>query len=99
MAVTKRGQLWSWGKWANGRLGHGPLPRLDNKSNRKSKETKSGVTFTHTMFRRQVPRFLLTPQRVARMRGVAVRRVSCGEGHSLASDARGRVWTWGLSSK
>ena len=28
LAVTRRGALWSWGKWANGRLGHGPLPRL-----------------------------------------------------------------------
>ena len=57
-----------------------------------------GGRFTHTMFRRQVPRFLLTPQRVARLRGVRIRRVGCGEGHVLAIDERGRAFTWGMAS-
>jgi alpha-tubulin suppressor-like RCC1 family protein len=103
MAVTKRGSLFSWGKWANGRLGHGPLPRLDNRSQRASDvgTTRTGKgtgRYTHTMFRRQIPRFLLAPQRVARLRGVNIKTVSCGEGHCLATDDRGRCWTWGMAS-
>ena len=50
------------------------------------------------MYRRQVPRFLLAPQRVARLRGVKIHRASCGEGHALVCDRRGRLWAWGMAS-
>ena len=116
LAVTRRGALWSWGKWANGRLGHGPLPRLGVSqsggdagrsgvaaqraaANKGRKRTGvGGGRFMHTMYRRQVPRFLLAPQRVARLRGVKVQRASCGEGHALVCDRRGRLWAWGMAS-
>jgi alpha-tubulin suppressor-like RCC1 family protein len=83
LALSIKGAVFSWGKWANGRLGHGYLPAAAQQTHR-------------SLARRQVPRFLLFPKRVDHLKGTRVKFVAAGEGHAMAIDSDGVLYTWGL---
>jgi alpha-tubulin suppressor-like RCC1 family protein len=111
VAVTTKGRVFSWGRWANGRLGIGLQPKPTAAESKRS------------MFRRQVLRFQLHPAEVllrrkadktqktgegdeageeadkrSRRQRWRVRSVACGEAHVLAVDVKGGVWAWGSNA-
>ena len=56
LAITTRGRLYSWGKWANGRLGLGTIPSVLHHVPGLP-QTTGGTTSRRK--RKHVPRFLL----------------------------------------
>lgn len=85
LAVTRDGVVFSWGSSEYGKLGHGPLPELDE---------EGALMSTHTS--RWWP-FCPTPMEVNGLRGRPIAKVACGEFHSLAATIDGEVLSWGLS--
>ena len=77
-----KGSVFSWGRFANGRLGHGILP-----SARRQK--------IRSLSRRQVPRFLLFPKRIDRLKGTRISSICAGESHAHAVDEDGNLYSWG----
>ena len=74
LGLTTSGAVFAWGKWANGRLGLGPVPRTQ--------------TRRRSLFRKQVSRFLLSPRRVSALRTIRIKAIACGEAHALAVELR-----------
>ena len=87
LAVTRDGVVYSWGSSEYGKLGHGPLPDIND---------EEGVLMTnHTT---SWWPFCPTPKVVNGLRGRPISKVSCSEFHSLAATIDGEVLAWGLSS-
>ena len=72
LGLSMKGSVFSWGRFANGRLGHGILP-----SARRQK--------IRSLSRRQVPRFLLFPKRIDRLKGTRISSICAGESHASRS--------------
>jgi hypothetical protein len=83
LALSVKGGVYSFGKWANGRLGHGYLPA-------------AAVQTRRSLARRQVPRFLLFPKRIEHLKGTKIKYISAGEGHALCIDNDGVLYSWGV---
>jgi hypothetical protein len=84
MAVTRDGVVFSWGSAEFGKLGHGPLPDVN----------QTGALMT-THAGRWWP-FCPTPMIVNGLRGRPIAKVACGESHSLAATIDGELLAWGL---
>ena len=82
LGLSMKGSVFSWGRFANGRLGHGILP-----SARRQK--------IRSLSRRQVPRFLLFPKRIDRLKGTRISSICAGESHAHAVDEDGNLYSWG----
>ena len=79
MAVTRDGVVFSWGSAEFGKLGHGPLPDVN----------QTGALMT-THAGRWWP-FCPTPMIVNGLRGRPIAKVACGESHSLAATIDGEL--------
>jgi alpha-tubulin suppressor-like RCC1 family protein len=77
--------VYSWGLWAQGRLGLGATP------------SKIDQTYLHANTRKKVPRFQARPRRISSLDGHNVRNIAAGDSHSLAITSRGEVFAWGLN--
>eukprot|EP00949_MAST-11_sp_MAST-11-sp1_P001661 g1661.t1 len=97
MALTVKGWLFSWGKLASGRLGHGSLPQV--REVRVTRRRRRAANLRSTLQRKQIPRFLLRPQRIDRLKGTHIKDVAAGEAHSLAVDSDGRLYAWGQGNE
>jgi alpha-tubulin suppressor-like RCC1 family protein len=71
MALTLKGNLYTWGKYANGRLGLGNIPVLNRFSRRQGG-------------RKQFQQFQLVPKRIEAFDRQIVHKIVCGDHHTLA---------------
>ncbi|KAG1701044.1 hypothetical protein DVH05_011287 [Phytophthora capsici] len=95
VAISREGQAFSWGKWADGRLGLGPIPILVKMSRRHG----GGAV------RKQFQMFQLHPKRIetlfteesstGRSEDVLFLKVDCGDAHCVGLTIEGGLVTWG----
>ena len=78
----REGLAGRWGKLASGRLGHGSLPKCVSAR----RGAGAGPQIAQHAATKAVPRFLLRPQRIDRLKGTHIKDVAAGEAHSLAVD-------------
>ncbi|DAZ95596.1 TPA: hypothetical protein N0F65_006082 [Lagenidium giganteum] len=90
VAISTNGDLYSWGKWSDGRLGLGLIPVM-NKSSRRSGN------------RKQLQQYQLFPARCQGVLGngsapVRWTKIACGEAHCVGLSTVGEIYTWGRGS-
>jgi len=80
--VSTDGEVYTWGRWANGRLGLGSVPIL--------KAKKEGA-------KDKVQQLQLSPRKVDfhSRKPIKVVDIAIGEQHMLCVDLNGHIWTWG----
>lgn len=83
VAVLRSGRVCTWGMWAHGRLGRGPIPLVQSQGMRSSTSKK-------------IARYQLRPALIVGLTGAV--SVSCGEAHTLCLLDSGDVLAWGQNS-
>ena len=88
VCVLRSGHVCSWGMWAHGRLGQGPIPTITQNARRAG--MRSGGQS------KKIARYQLRPGQVYGIENAI--GVSCGEAHAVCVLNSGAVLTWGQNS-
>jgi len=84
VCVTRAGHAYSWGIWAHGRLGLGPVP------------VQEAIRGPYRRGGKKSARYQLHPRRVPLIEGATA--VACGEAHALCLLRSGALLAWGQNS-
>jgi len=84
VCVTRAGHVYSWGVWAHGRLGLGPIPMQE------------AIKGPYRRAAKKTARYQLFPRRILGIEGAV--QVDCGEAHALCLLQSGSVLGWGQNS-
>lgn len=107
IALDERGTAYSWGIWASGRLGLGPIPSLQQ--SRTSYEDRRRLAL-YQLYPKQLTHVGSQPSaRMVRQndpdhqpRGSQPapkwKKIACGEAHVLAMTTDGRLYAWGQNT-
>jgi alpha-tubulin suppressor-like RCC1 family protein len=88
VCVTMCGKAYSWGQWAHGRLGLGPIPASEGRRGFRSRSNQAGTA--------KLAKYQMRPARILGIENAV--DVSCGESHALCRLAHGHVLAWGQNS-
>jgi alpha-tubulin suppressor-like RCC1 family protein len=103
VATTAAGAVFTWGQWANGRLGLGKAPIFDKRAtaansgsvNAKQKQQEQNKG---SQKRQRVQRYQLSPRWLCSLGRITVSDAMCGDGHVVALTSAGELYTWGKNS-
>ena len=84
LALTEDGKVFSWGSFQGGQLGLSSEFLLnENQKKTKDKEMYLSIPTLIPFFRKE---------------DIKIKKISCGEAHSLALTEKGKVYSWGFGS-
>ena len=84
LALTEDGKVFSWGSFQGGQLGLSSEFLLnENQKKTKDKEMYLSIPTLIPLFRKE---------------DIKIKKISCGEAHSLALTEKGKVYSWGFGS-
>ncbi|KAK1945575.1 putative E3 ubiquitin-protein ligase HERC2 [Phytophthora citrophthora] len=98
VAISREGHAFSWGKWADGRLGLGPIPVIAKTSRRHGGGTVRKQFQMFQLHPKPIQSLFHTELSTGGSEDVMFLKVDCGDAHCVGLTTEGKLFTWGRGS-